>query len=175
MPPIDVDVSIQRMLKGLFNRLSESNLAGIATDFEKVFSEYPRQKTTQLFSEQLLQVLCSQVGLVEPFVMLYVSLLGQVSHFVGIDILAFFVTHITQKFDNCLASLKSGSALHTDDFKEKNLFNMIFFLSFLYVFGLISVQLLLDLALELSEELDELSVELLLKLLKCNCFKNINF
>ena len=165
-------VVITRKVKGLFNRLSETNLPGIVSDFENLFSTFPRRLVTEAFTQQLVHVLCQQVGLLESFVMVYVSLLGQISQFVGTDILAYFTLFITQKFtdayDLTKKSSTSSKVATADDDREKNLQNMIFFVSFLYSFGLVSVELLHDLALEFTLEFDELSVELLLKLLKCN-------
>ena len=166
---VETDVLVTRKVKGLLNRLSETNLPGIISDFEILFSNYPRKLMTETFTQQLVHVLCQRIGLLESFVLVHVSLIGQLSHYVGSDVLAYFTLYITQKFDDAYQLTKSapsGSDDTTDEFREKNLYNMIFFLSTLYSYGLVSVQLLHDLALEFTDKFDELSVELLLKLLK---------
>ena len=169
-PNNDVVALLPRKTKGLLNRLSESSLPGIANNFEVLFTSYPRSLVSQTLVNEIENVLSSQVGLLEPFVMLYASLVYLVVHFVGIDLLAYLGLQFSRNFHDCYQQQRAHGTKDLSDERqtliEKKLFNMIFFFSFLYTLQLVSVSLLHDLVFLFSESFNELDVELLVKLLR---------
>jgi nucleolar MIF4G domain-containing protein 1 len=153
---------VARKLQGLINRLSESNIESIVNDIESLYQQYPRNDVTSTWTDILLQSITSTAFVNDELVVVYACLVSCLYALIGVDAAAHFVQTVMESFLSKYAAVKNEPQ---DGVKHCT--NVVALLAELYNFGVVSNVLAYDLIRTWIDHLNELSVELLLKLLRC--------
>ncbi|KAG9290202.1 hypothetical protein G9A89_022178 [Geosiphon pyriformis] len=163
---------IQRLLQGLLNRLSESNIESILMNVEELYRKYTRHDVTSTITQLILHMVSSRSNLLDQFVALYATFVAALYKILGIDFCSHFIQTSIEEFQAFHRKYSSASTLNnatTDSGKECT--NLIILVSALYNFQVISYILVYDLIRIFIAELNELNVELLLKVIKSSGFQ----
>lgn len=156
-------LKIKRQLKGLLNRLSESNMQPICHQIEEMYMKNSRNDMNDtlmsLMSELVLSPVLTPPRLILEQAMLIASLHGNV----GSEIGAHFLQSLANKLDKLLKSNENYG-----EGKESN--NIIVFLCHLYDFKVTHSLLIFDIVRRLADSFQEKDVELIHLI-----FKNVGF
>lgn len=152
-------MKIKRQLKGLLNRLSESNLQNICNQIEAIYMKHSRNDMNEtLFS--LMSELLFTPSLTPPRLIMEQAMLIALLHAnVGSEIGAFFLQNIVSK----LGTLFKDSNNYGEE-KECN--NLLIFLSHLYNFKVTHSTLMFDIFHILAESFSSKDIELIQLMLK---------
>ncbi|GFY79365.1 nucleolar MIF4G domain-containing protein 1 [Trichonephila inaurata madagascariensis] len=155
----EVCIKIKRQLKGLLNRLSESNLQNICGQIETMYMKYSRNDMNEtLFS--LMSELLFTASLTPPRLIMEQAMLIVLLHAnIGSEIGAYFLQNIVQK----LGTLFKDSNNYGEG-KECN--NLLIFLSHLYNFKVTHSKLMFDIFHILAESFSSKDIELIQLILK---------
>ncbi|MCJ1471585.1 dihydrolipoamide dehydrogenase precursor [Lambiella insularis] len=151
---------LQRQIQGLLNRLSESNMLGVLSDFEKLYQTNARHDVTFAVIELLIGLLCDPNVLQDTFIILHAGFVAGVYKLVGVDFGAQTVQRIVEEFNKVYEAKLQG------DSNGKKLTNLISLLAELYNFQVTGSGLLYDFIRLFLDDLTELNVELLLKVIR---------
>ncbi|KAG0191281.1 suppressor of glycerol defect [Apophysomyces sp. BC1034] len=162
---------LQRLLQGLFNKLSESNMESILLDIEKCYGNYARHDVTSTITEIVLSSIAQKSNLLDSFVIIYATVVGSLYRLIGIEFAAHFVQTLVESFEKNYDECRKSIATGVDQGEEgpagaKESKNLLTLTLELYNFQVISCVLVYDLVRMLIGDLDEQSVELLLKIVK---------
>ncbi|XP_065829440.1 nucleolar MIF4G domain-containing protein 1-like [Oscarella lobularis] len=152
---------IQRQIRGLVNRTTESNLKSIAAEIATLYQEHSRNEVNETFTSSLLSACLSPSRVGDQILMDSVLLLATVHALVGgVEVGAYFLEQ--------LANQTHQASLEEEKEKEENkrLANATMIFSYLYNLGLIGCQLIYDLVRKFVESFCETDIELLLLLLR---------
>ena len=149
---------LQRQVRGLLNRLTESNILSIVDELERLYRENPRQYVSTNLIDLLMDLICDRTSLEDTFLILHGAFIAAIYKVVGTEIGAQLVLRIVQEFDNLyLNSSPEGG---------KRLLNLTSLISQLYNFHVVSSGLMFDLILMVISDLSEKHTELLLKIVR---------
>ncbi|GLB40326.1 putative protein with domain in DAP-5, eIF4G, MA-3 and other proteins [Lyophyllum shimeji] len=168
-------IKLSRQLKGLLNRMSEQNLAGILDSIEGIYREHRRNDVTTSLTTLITDSITSHSSLLDSYVVLYAALVSSLHKIVGVEFAAYFVQNVVSLYEQHFATSQttSGVAEKTSDSHEqrdleapgKECSNLLVLLSELYNFQVISSVLVFDIIRDLLDAgLSEFCVELLLKI-----------
>lgn len=146
---------IRRRVRGLLNRLSESNVESITGDLSAIFRSIPRAIASQMFSEEVISSCAGGPRGNEQYAAVFAALVAGMACLVGMDFGA-----------NLLASL--AKTFEDEYHKEDNisLRNVTLLLSYLCIFGVCSSELIYDFLVVLSKRLTEVDVSTILTVLQ---------
>ncbi|KAI7871328.1 hypothetical protein BDF14DRAFT_1954856 [Spinellus fusiger] len=164
-------IRLQRLLQGLFNRLSESNMESILADIEKSYGNYPRNDVTTTITDIILTSIAQKANLLDSFVIIYATIVGSLYRLVGVDFAAHFVQTMIEMFEKnntaCRQAILRGDIGGDEGpMGSKESKNLLTLTIELYNFQVISSVLIFDLVRLFIAHLDEQSVEHLLKIIK---------
>ncbi|KAI9010934.1 hypothetical protein CLU79DRAFT_839498 [Phycomyces nitens] len=164
-------IRLHRLLQGLFNKLSESNLESILAEIEKTYSNYPRNDVTSTITEIILTSIAQKGNLLDSFVIIYATIVGSLYRLIGVDFAAHFVQTLIEAFEKNYNTCRQAIANNEDGGDEgpegsKESKNLLTLTIELYNFQVISSVLIFDLVRLFISQLDEQSVEHLLKIIK---------
>ncbi|GJS33712.1 nucleolar MIF4G domain-containing protein 1-like protein isoform X1 [Tanacetum coccineum] len=148
---------VRKRVRGLLNRLGESNVEGIAGEMSTIFQSISRSDDTQIISEEILTSCSSGPRGNEQYAAVFASLVSGLACLVGIDFGAKLLASLAKCFE--------------DEYeKEDNLSlrNLTLLLSYLYIFGVCSSDLIYDFMMMLSSRLTEVDVSTILTVLNCS-------
>ncbi|KAI3783247.1 hypothetical protein L1987_42323 [Smallanthus sonchifolius] len=148
---------IRKRVRGLLNRLGESNVEGITGEMSSIFQSISRSDGGQIISEEILTSCSGGPRGNEQYAAVFAALVSGLACFVGID----FGTKILAALAKCFE----------DEYeKEDNLSlrNLTLLLSYLYIFVVCSSDLIYDFMLMLSSRLTEVDVSTILTVLNCS-------
>ncbi|GIY02475.1 nucleolar MIF4G domain-containing protein 1 [Caerostris darwini] len=150
---------IKRQLKGLLNRLSESNLQSICNQVEAMYLKYSRNDMNETLFHLMSELLFTS-SLTPPRLIMEQAMLIVLLHAnVGPEIGAYFLQHIVEKLGTLLKS--------SDNYGEgKECNNVLTFLSHLYNFKVTHSTLMFDIFQILVESFNSKDIELIQLLLK---------
>lgn len=149
-------IQIRRRVRGLLNRLSESNVESITGEMATIFSSTIRSVSTQIIINEVLAACSGGPRGNEQYAAVFASFVAGLACSVGMDFSAKFMALLAKAFeDECL--------------KEDNisLRNLTLLLSYLCIFGVCSSDLIYDLLITLSKRLREIDVSTILTVLNC--------
>lgn len=147
---------IRRRLRGLLNRLSESNVESITGEVSTLFLSVSRIVASQIITEEVLAS-CSQGPRGnEQYASVFAAFVAGLSCMVGIDFGAKLMASLAKSFED--EYLKEDSL---------SLRNLTLLLSCLCIYGVCSSDLLYDFMIKLSARLTETDVSTILTILKC--------
>ncbi|XP_046462313.1 nucleolar MIF4G domain-containing protein 1-like [Daphnia pulex] len=153
----DADIQkLKRQMKGLLNRLAETNLPSIVSAIEKLYLSHSRHNMQEAIHTLVMDSLVGEVLSPERLIMEHCVLIAALHANVGTEVGAQFLELVVRKFD---ASYKTES-------QTKELDNMILILCHMYNFGLVAAPLLKDILHMLAEKFEEKDIELILIVLR---------
>ncbi|KAJ8931819.1 hypothetical protein NQ314_015215 [Rhamnusium bicolor] len=149
---------LKRQLKGLLNRLAESNMHNIATQMEELYMNNSRNDMNDTLTNLMMESLISQVVTPERLLIEHIVLITVLHANVGTEVGAHFLQSIIKKFDEYVNV--------NQDVENKTLDNIVNIVSQLYNFKLFEAKLLYEILYKLSTKFEEKDVECILNILK---------
>ncbi|XP_046821274.1 nucleolar MIF4G domain-containing protein 1 homolog [Vespa crabro] len=149
---------LKKQLKGLLNKLAESNMHIIANQVDELYMCNSRNDMNTILSELIIQALISPVLTPDRLICEHMMLITILHANVGTEVGAHFLLTFSKKFDEML------KAQHTVE--DKQLDNLVLLLSHLYNFKVYNHQLLYQILDKLSSKFEEKEIELILLILK---------
>ncbi|KAI4120620.1 MAG: hypothetical protein LQ338_006880 [Usnochroma carphineum] len=148
---------LRRQIQGLINRLSEANMLSVLEDVNSLYRTNARQYVSSTILDLVLGLLCDPAGLQDTFVILHAGFIVALYKTVGPD----FGAQVVQKVDE---DFRLNYEMESNDTRKgKKLVNLINLMSQLYIFQMVSSNLIYDYIKLFAAGLSEEKVELLLK------------
>lgn len=147
---------IRRHIRGLLNRLSESNVETIAGEVSIVFQSDGRSLVAHIVGDEVLASCSKGPRGNEQYAAVFAAFVSGIAASVGMDFGAKVLASLATSFEE---EYRKGDGL--------SLRNLTLLLAYLYTFGLCSSDLIYDLLTLLSQRLEELDVSTILTILQC--------
>lgn len=159
-------IYLKRKIKGLLNRLTESNMLSILNEVEDLYSSNPRHYVNLELITLLLRNIAYQTALKETYLILYSGFIAALYKTIGIDFGAFFIQRLIKTFNEFYSKEDSKKeSIDGNMSYDKECINLIVVLSELYNFQVISCTFVYDLIRLFLKEITDLNTELLLKII----------
>ena len=149
---------LRRRAQGLVNRLSETNMISILAGIQDLYRDNPRQHTSTILQDILMDLLCDPTVLSDTFIVLHAGFIAALYKIVGVEFGAQIVQKVVEHFDRISSKQSFG------DNNGKELSNLILVLSELYNFRIIGSNLIYDFARQCIANISEENTELLLRI-----------
>lgn len=147
---------MRRRVRGLLNRLSESNVESITQEIATLFRSVPRSVGSQIIGDEVLASCSRGPRGNEQYAAVFAAFVAGMACLVGIDFSAKILASIAKSFEDEY-SKDDGLSLR----------NLTLLFCYLCIFGVISSDLVYDLLSILSKRLTELDVSTVLTILQC--------
>ncbi|KNA11125.1 hypothetical protein SOVF_138080 [Spinacia oleracea] len=149
-------IQIRRRLRGLLNRMSESNVESITGEIFSIFQSVSRAVASQIISEEVLASCAGGPRGNEQYAAVFAAFVAGMASMFGIDFGARFMASLAKSFEDEYS-------------KEDNLSlrNLSLLLSYLCIFGVCASDLIYDYLIKLSKQLAEIDVSTILAILQC--------
>lgn len=147
---------MRRRVRGLLNRLSESNVESITQEIATLFRSVPRRDGSQIIGDEVLASCSRGPRGNEQYAAVFASFVAGMACLVGVDFSAKILASIAKSFEDEY-SKEDGLSLR----------NLTLLFCYLCIFGVTSSDLVYDLLLILSKRLTELDVSTVLTILQC--------
>lgn len=147
-------LALRRSLKGLLNKLSESNISSIVNDINGLYLNNPRSVVNTELTEIILNSVIQQGRLLDTFVYLHATVVAALYRLQGVEFGAHFIQTLIEKFEQ---QQKENTKIAS---------NLGSLLSSVYLFNLVSSRLLYDIIKVLINDLNEQNADLLLRLIR---------
>lgn len=165
-------LKLNRKIHGLLNRLSELNLDRILTGIEEAYQKSSRHDVSESITLAILEMIASQITLLESFVILYATLITAVRQIIGNEFGASFLHSLMSRYQMAIAPSLNDNYHHEGDaassFRES--MNLLALIGELYNAQMFSANLIFDLVRQFlgppDRILHEQHVEGLLRLLR---------
>ncbi|KAK7336279.1 hypothetical protein VNO77_16815 [Canavalia gladiata] len=147
---------IRRRVRGLLNRLSESNVESITGEMSLIFQSVARSVASQILTEEILASCSRGPRGNQQYAAVFAAFVAGMACLVGVDFSAKFMASFAKCFE--------------DEYnKEDNLSlrNLTLLLSYLCIFGVCSSDLIYDFLVILSKRLTEIDLSIILAVLEC--------
>ncbi|MCL7032649.1 hypothetical protein MKW94_002907 [Papaver nudicaule] len=146
----------RRQVRGLLNRLSESNVESITGEISTILRTVSRSFGSQIITEEVLAS-CSQGPRGnEQYAAIFASFVAGMACMVGVDLGAKLIAAVAKAFED--------EFLNEDNLSLRNL---TLLLSYLCIFGVCASDLIYDFLTILSKRLREIDVSIILTILQC--------
>ncbi|PON74176.1 Armadillo-type fold containing protein [Trema orientale] len=147
---------IRRRVRGLLNRLSESNVESITGEMSGIFRSVARSISSQIISEEVLASCSRGPRGNEQYAAVFAAFVAGMACSVGVDFSAKLMASLAKNFED-------------EYWKQDNLSlrNLTLLLSYLCLFGVCSSDLIYDFMSMLSKRLAEVDVSTILTVLQC--------
>ena len=152
---------LKRLVQGVLNRLSESNMISIVGEVEKIYHQNPRQHVTSLLLDSLYGLLCDPSPLQDTFMILHGGFVAALHREIGHDFGAQCIERFVEEFTSVTLKLGRLESI------GKEASNLIAFLTELYNFQVIGSNLIYDYIRLFVTDISEEHTELLLRIVKC--------
>ncbi|KAF8043637.1 hypothetical protein BT93_A1834 [Corymbia citriodora subsp. variegata] len=149
-------MQLRRRVRGLLNRLSESNVESITGEIATLYSSVGRTAGSNIITEEVLASCAGGPRGNEQYAAVFASFVAGMACLVGIDFNAKLLVSLAKYFEN--------EFLKADNLSLRNL---TLLLSYLCVFGVCSSDLIYDFLIILSKRLTEIDVSTILTILQC--------
>ncbi|RLN00872.1 nucleolar MIF4G domain-containing protein 1 isoform X2 [Panicum miliaceum] len=147
---------MRRRVRGLLNRLSESNVESITQEIATLFRSVPRSVGCQVIGDEVLASCSRGPRGNDQYAAVFAAFVAGMACLVGIDFSAKILASIAKTFEDEYSKEDSIS-----------LRNLTLLFCFLCIFGVISSDLVYDLLSILSKRLTEMDVSTVLTILQC--------
>ncbi|XP_050690073.1 titin homolog [Eriocheir sinensis] len=155
--------AVKRSLKGLINRLAESNMGGIASEIEGMYAKHARNDVNDMLTALLMEAVVGPTltpeRLTQELALLVALLSANVGNEIGAHILNEFVLRWHDGVDNLDRDSEEGAGC-------KELDNLTLFVCHLYAFRVVEARLIYDILHRLAQGFSEKEVELILQVLR---------
>ncbi|XP_011094159.1 nucleolar MIF4G domain-containing protein 1 isoform X1 [Sesamum indicum] len=146
---------VRKRVRGLLNRLSETNVESITGEISTLFHSVGRSVGSQIITEEVIASCSGGPRGNEQYAAVFAAFAAGMACLVGMDFGA--------KLLACLAKCFEEEYLKEDNLSLRNL---TLLLSYLYVFGLCSSELIYDFLIMLGKRLTEVDVSTVLTVLQ---------
>ncbi|XP_026536707.1 nucleolar MIF4G domain-containing protein 1 [Notechis scutatus] len=147
---------LKKTVKGLINRLSESNLASISGQLEELYMTNSRKDMNETLTDILIGACVMESAVPSRLLLEHVLLVGVLHQTVGIEVGAHFLETVVRKFDDVYKSEAEG----------KECENLLILIANLYNFYVVHSVLIFDILKKLVSTFSGKDIELILVLLK---------
>ncbi|OIW01925.1 hypothetical protein TanjilG_15250 [Lupinus angustifolius] len=147
---------IRRRVRGLLNRLSESNVESITGELSLIFQSVVRSVASQIISEEILASCAGGPRGNEQYAAVFAAFVAGMACTVGVDFSAKFMVSFAKCFED-----------EYDKEDSLSLRNLTLLFSYLCIFGVCSSDLIFDFLIMLSKGLTEVDVSVILTVLQC--------
>jgi nucleolar MIF4G domain-containing protein 1 len=148
---------LKKQLKGLLNRLAESNMHSIAKQIEELYMNNSRNDMNNTITNLIVEALVSNIIAPERLLMEHVMLVAILHANVGTEVGAHFLQTVVKLFDeHC----------KTTNAENKMLDNVVIILAQLYNFKLFDSKLIYEILEKLTKNFEEKDVECILHMLR---------
>ncbi|KAK4770125.1 hypothetical protein SAY87_030657 [Trapa incisa] len=150
------NLKLRRRIRGLLNRLSESNVESVTGEMATIYQSVARSVGSQIVSEEVLASCAGGPRGNEQYAAVFAAFVAGMACLVGADFSAKLMASLAKYFE--------------DEYqKEDNLSlrNLTLLLSYLCMFGVCSSDLIYDFLIILSQRLTEIDVSTILTILQC--------
>ncbi|RZB40187.1 nucleolar MIF4G domain-containing protein 1 [Asbolus verrucosus] len=148
---------LRKQLKGLLNRLAESNMHNIATQLEELYMNNSRNDMNNTITNLIIEALISNILAPERLLMEHVLLVTILHANIGTEVGAHFLQSVVKLFDEYFRNQNTES---------KKLDNVVVILAQLYNFKLFDSKLIFEVLNKLVEHFEEKDVECILHILR---------
>ena len=158
---------LRKLVNGLANRLSETNLAPCIRDARALYGPHSSQRVNALLTDTMLRLCVSPAQLMKGLIPAYAALVAGCHLSGGGGVGAFALERVCREYDarrGALAAAAPGSDAEEGVAKEVG--NLVLIIAHLYAFGVVACGLVYGLVRELVQGMGERDVELLLSLLR---------
>ncbi|KAG8409605.1 suppressor of glycerol defect [Metarhizium acridum] len=152
---------LQRQVRGLINRLTDTNLISIVQSVEELYQSNARAEVTDILTDAILAQLRKQESLPDQFFVLIGGFSAAVYKITGSSFGSHLVRNIVKEFGEYYGQAADHDSSQQALKKEPS--NFLTFLTQLYVFEVVSCKIVFDYMEKLLDNLSELNVELLLR------------
>ncbi|KAE8009038.1 hypothetical protein FH972_005496 [Carpinus fangiana] len=147
---------IRRHVRGLLNRLSESNVESMTEEISTILLSIARSAASQIISEEVLTSCSGGPRGNEQYAAVFGAFVAGITCLVGIDFGAKLMASLAKCFED-----------EYDREDNLSLRNITLLLSHLYIFGVFSGDLICDFLIMLGKRLTEIDVSTILTTLQC--------
>lgn len=154
----------QRKANRLMNKMTEANFITTMKDIEKLYQESPRQDATEAIVNSLIALLRDRLILSDTTIMDYAGYATAIYKVIGSTFGAYLIQRVVDEFKTHYDQVKAEPAGHKAIAKEP--WNLIVFITQLYMFRMIGSKLIIGYIRMLLTDLSELNAELLLRILR---------
>ena len=152
---------VQRQLRGLINRISESNFVSIIHDINAILGANARPTGIRALVDLLMGLVKNPAGLSDTFLIIHAALCAAVYKLCGVDFGAVLLKAIVAHLDSAHARALAKPFVH-----DKQAVNLMSFLAATYTFQVTGARIIFSWIRQLLASLSELNTELLMKLVK---------
>uniref|UniRef100_A0A6P7FR44 Nucleolar MIF4G domain-containing protein 1 homolog n=1 Tax=Diabrotica virgifera virgifera TaxID=50390 RepID=A0A6P7FR44_DIAVI len=149
---------LRKQLKGLINRLAESNMHSIASQIEDLYMNNSRNDMNDTLTNLMMESLVAEVRTPERLMIEHVVLLIVLHANVGTEVGAHFLQHVAKQFDENFNS--------DQEVENKTLDNLVCIIAQLYNFKLFDSRLVYEVLQKLANNFKEKDVECILHILR---------
>ncbi|CAN0846535.1 Nucleolar MIF4G domain-containing protein 1 [Linum grandiflorum] len=146
----------RRRVRGLLNRLSESNIESVTGEMTAIFRSLSRSVSTQIISDEVLAACSGGPRGNEQYAAVFAAFVAGMGCAAGMDFGAKLMAALAKAFED--------EYCNEDNLSLRNL---TLLLSNLYIFGVCSSDLIYDFLMMLSKRLTEVDVSTILTVLQC--------
>lgn len=147
-------IRLRKQIKGLLNRVSESNISSIVNELDSLYLHHSRSIVNSVITQAIIESIALQGRLNEQFLIVHAALVAALYRTVGLEFGAYFVQTLVENFDK----------YYQDDASGKEPVNVLALLSQIYTFQVVSCRLIYDFIKMLLDGINEPKTELLLKI-----------
>ncbi|OLN94259.1 Suppressor of glycerol defect protein 1 [Colletotrichum chlorophyti] len=160
----DLEAQIRRKLQGPINRVTEANLTSVVGEIEKIYRDHPRGHTNNILTSLLMAQISDPTSKPDTLLVLSAGFIAALYKIIGVDFAANFLTTSVERFQEERA--KAIAAVKEQRIPTKETSNLLTVLAEMYIFRVISSNLMFDLVRILLNDLSELNAELLLRIVR---------
>lgn len=164
---------LRRQAQGHLNKLSDANLVTILREFEKLYTENPRQNVTTTVINLLFDLIYTPSFLQDSFIILHAGFITAMYRVIGMDFGAEFLQRFVERFDadytqaaETLDTESGDKETGVNDPRRKSMINAVALLSHLYNFHMIGCGLMFDYIKLFLSQINGMNTEFLLKVIK---------
>ncbi|XP_070582668.1 nucleolar MIF4G domain-containing protein 1 [Erythrolamprus reginae] len=147
---------LKKTVKGLINRLSESNLASISGQLEELYMTNSRKDMNETLTDILICACVLESAVPSRLLLDHVLLVSVLHQTVGIEVGAHFLETVVRKFDD----------VYTSEAEGKECENLLILIANLYNFYVVHSVLIFDILKKLVSTFSGKDIELIVLLLK---------
>ncbi|RCI11276.1 hypothetical protein L249_7479 [Ophiocordyceps polyrhachis-furcata BCC 54312] len=148
---------LRKLIQGQINRLTDSNILSIVQAIEDIYQRNARGDVTELLTDAIMAQVCRTESLPDQFFVLVGGFSAAIYKVVGSS----FGSHLIRRLVNDFKL--EYDAMNKQPSQQKEVYNLVTFLTQLYVFQVVGCKIIFDYMEKLLSKLSDLNIELLLR------------
>ncbi|XP_032455421.1 nucleolar MIF4G domain-containing protein 1 homolog [Nasonia vitripennis] len=156
-------IALRRQVKGLLNRLAESNMHAIVSQLDELYMSNSRNDMNETITNLMLESIIAPVLTAERLVTEHMMCIAILHANIGTQVGANFIMVLVKKFHEMIQQ--------PQNVENKELDNLILMISHLYNFKVFGSQLMYQILDKMTEKFTEKEIEIILLVLKTAGFR----